>query len=41
MIPEGDESEEAAAVKSVASALRTDFNFGSVTDAALVPEAKG
>ena len=41
VFPEGDASEEAAAFAAAANALRTEFEFGSVTDAALLPEAKG
>lgn len=41
VFPDGDATEEAAEFKAAAQAMREDFEFGLVTDAALVPEAKG
>ena len=41
VFPEGDASEEAAAFAAAANALRSDYEFGMITDAALLPEAKG
>ena len=41
VFPDGDATEEAAEFKAAAQAMREDFEFGLVTDTALVPEAKG
>ena len=41
VLPDGDATEEAAEFKAAAQAMRDDFEFGLVTDASLVPEAKG
>ena len=40
VFPDGDKSEEAAAFAAAASALRNDFEFGLITDASLLAEAK-
>ena len=41
VLPDGDATEEAAEFKAAAQAMRDDFDFGLVTDASLVAEAKG
>ena len=41
VFPDGDATEEAAEFKAAAQDMREDFEFGLVTDASLVPEAKG
>ncbi len=40
VFPDGDATEEAAEFKAAAQAMRDDFEFGLVTDASMVPEAK-
>ena len=41
VFPDGDATEEAAEFKAAAQAMRDDLEFGLVTDASMVPEAKG
>ena len=41
VFPDGDATEEVAAFKAAAQALRSEFEFGLVTDASLLPEVKG
>lgn len=41
VFPDGAKSEEAAAFTAAGTALRNDYDFGLITDASLLAEAKG